>query len=70
MFIHVGTNEIRLTAVGSNDMDLLRRLAECGVHVQASDFSKDYCSSVVLAPKLTPESSEESHPASPDHEYD
>ena len=69
MFIHVRTNEIELTAVGIEEMDLLHRLAECGVHVQASDFSKGYCSSVVLALKLIPESraiptkKREEHPA-------
>lgn len=59
MFIHVGANEIRLTAVGSDEMDLLRRIAESGVHVQASDFSKNYCSSVVLAAGPTPGDSRE-----------
>lgn len=58
MFIHVGTNEIRLTAVGSNDRDLLRRMSEGGVHVQASDFSKGYCSAIVLTPKVLPEGKE------------
>jgi len=59
MFIHVGKNEIRLTAVGSSDMDLLHRIADNGVHVQESDFSKSHCSSVVLAPRVPPEGSEE-----------
>ncbi len=62
MFIHVGTNEIRLTAVGSNDIDLLRRIAENGVHVRASDFSKGYCSTVVLIPKILPEDKEKEQP--------
>ena len=56
MFIEVHANRgtVVLTGVGTDEMSLLRRMAD-GVHVQAFDDSKDYKKVIVLAPKLLDE---------------
>ena len=60
MFINVKKNgEIKLTAVGSDHMDLLKRLAD-GVVVQAYDDSKVCSSSIILVPVLLPDKQERS----------
>ena len=54
MFCNVRKNgEIELTATGSDEMSLLKRLSD-GAHVQSYDDSKDCCSHIIIAPVLLP----------------
>jgi len=51
--VHAGNETIVLTGVGTDEMNLLRKMTD-GVHVQAFDDSKDYKKVIVLTPKLLP----------------
>lgn len=54
MFCEVSENgEIRLTATGSIEMNLLKRLSD-GVHIQAYDEGNGYCSHIIIVPVLIP----------------